>query len=720
MDFSLWTPLISALLAAAIAVKVTLRSRKRRAHWLFVMFAGNVAVWYLASFIEAQTGNARVLGRITALMAILLPQTGVRFLRAFQIDSPEHSANLNRTAGWLALPMLAAVASPWFTMRAPGAVIRAAILAYVVGLLIAAVSALYTRGKSSPSRQDRRRALYLTGLGVAATLITTADLVPFIAKAVGTTNLPPVGSILVLAVLYLFSEVIDRRRVLDLYELTGRFAVLTALALVLAGTYYTLVDWQVSRGLPQGGNPYFLNAIVASLVILILFDPVRAKAEQYVGRVFFSERYDLERAVGLLRRRLQHVLDLTGMAETLLGGLEASRRVTVGAVWLVDADRRSLELLYDIGGEHRKRVDLAALRALIEHLRGNVPALRGLLAREIEDRQELQENRDAEQLAEVIRGMETLGGSVVLALTAESGDLLGLVSLDDERVRDPYSVEDARLFEGVVAQAAIVVENSRLHTRLKERDRLAAMGEMAAGLAHEIRNPLGSIKAAAQFIEGAGGASAQQKEFLGIIVEEVGRLNRVVSSFLDYARPYQGNPSLGDPREVIERTLQLARADLPAGTRLDVQLPEALPDVRVDSEHLRQVLLNLVRNASEAMKGDGSVVVSARARGGATISEPGASERPSTVEILVRDTGPGIAASVRHSLFIPFATTKEKGTGLGLAISQRLVESAGGRLEVRSSDRSGTTFAIVLPVASRLSLVPPGDATMSSEPLSPG
>jgi two-component system sensor histidine kinase HydH len=235
MDFSLWTPLISALLAAAIAVKVVLRNRKRRAHWLFVMFAGNVAVWYLATFIEAQTGNTSVLGRITALMAILLPQTGVRFLRAFHIDSPAHTTNLDRTATWLALPMLAAVASPWFSMRTPGTIIRAAILAYVVGLLIAAVSSLYTRGKTSPSRQDRRRALYLTGLGVAATLITTADLVPFIAQAVGTNNLPPVGSILVLAVLYLFSEVIDRRRVLDLYELTGRFAVLTALALGARG-----------------------------------------------------------------------------------------------------------------------------------------------------------------------------------------------------------------------------------------------------------------------------------------------------------------------------------------------------------------------------------------------------------------------------------------------------------------------------------------------------
>ena len=276
------------------------------------------------------------------------------------------------------------------------------------------------------------------------------------------------------------------------------------------------------------------------------------------------------------------------------------------------------------------------------------------------------------------------------------------------------------LLEGLAAQAAIVVENSRLHVRLRERDRLAAMGEMAAGLAHEIRNPLGSIKAAAQFIDGVGGATAQQKEFLGIIVEEVGRLNRVVGSFLDYARPYQGNPSLGDPREVVARTLQLARADLPEDIHLEVELPESLPEVRIDPEHLRQVLLNLVRNASEAMQGDGRVVVSARARGGATLSEPGAVERPSTVEILVRDTGPGIAASVRQHLFVPFSTTKEKGTGLGLAISHRLVESAGGRLEMRSSDASGTTFAIVLPVATRASLVPPGDATASTDGLLAG
>ena len=113
MDFRLWTPLISAVLALAIAVKVVLRSRKRRAHWLFIMFASNVAVWYFATFLEYQGGRRAVLGRITAGMAVLLPQTGVRFLRAFRPDATGASTALDRWATYLFFPMLAAVLSPW-------------------------------------------------------------------------------------------------------------------------------------------------------------------------------------------------------------------------------------------------------------------------------------------------------------------------------------------------------------------------------------------------------------------------------------------------------------------------------------------------------------------------------------------------------------------------------------------------------------------------------
>nr|MBK7065408.1 two-component system sensor protein [Deltaproteobacteria bacterium] len=686
MSLSLWTPLFSALIAFAMATKVLLRSRKRRPHWLFIMFATNVAVWYLATFLEARNGGG-LLSRFAGLMAVLLPQTGVRFLRGFSLDAPDQPSSLDRWATRLLVPMLALVASPWFTQKITGAVIRAVLLAYVVGLLIAAVSALSSRGRVIASQHERRRARYLVGLGVLATLVTTADLVPFMVNRVVAANLPPIGSILVLAVLYMFSEVIERRRVIDLYELAGRFVVLTALALVLAGIYYRLVDWQVLTDREhRHEGPYFLNAIVASLVILILFDPLRDKMEAQIARFFFGERYDFETSINELRRRLAHALEPDEMGRVLMDGLSRSRRVTSASLYLVDADRKGLDLTAQLGDTAERRVDLASLRALIDHARAHGIAVKEQLERDADDRRELGETREGESIAELAHAMESLSASVALPLEGEGNDLLGLLTLRDDRVRDAFAGDEFPILKGLAAQVAIVVENTRLYARIKERDRLAALGEMAAGLAHEIRNPLGAIKGAAQWMESTMPAESDHREFIGIIVDEVGRLDRVVSSFLDYARPYRGNPSLLDVTNVVERTLQLVRNDIPAELVLTHEPGDELPPVRMDPEHLRQVLLNLIRNAMEAMKGRGSIVLRSRTRG-------------SFVELLVRDSGPGIEASMRKNLFIPFSTTKTQGTGLGLAISQRLIQSAGGRIELRASGDQGTTFCISLPAA---------------------
>ncbi|MFO0602435.1 MAG: ATP-binding protein [Polyangiales bacterium] len=706
MDFRLWTPLISAVLALAIAVKVLLRSRKRREHWLFVMFAGNVAVWYLATFLDERGSHRAVLGRVAALMAVLLPQTGVRFLRAFRPGATGAPSAVDRWATYLFFPMLAAVASPWFDQKFAGAAIRIGISAYVVGLLIAAVSGLYTNSRAAPSRLERRRALYLVGVGVVATLVTTADLVPFTVNRIFPGEVPPLGSVLVLAVLYMFSEVVERRRLIDLYELAGRFVVLTALALVLAGIYYRLVDWQViaERRLREG--PYFLNAIVASLVILILFDPLRAKVEDQIGRFFFGERYDFERLVGEARNRLAHTLELDALGRALMEGLDATRRVTSAALYLVDADRRALERVAWHGTEPEARHDIAALRPLIDHARSQGAAVRELIERERDDRRELHEAREAEHLAELSRALDALGAGVALPLVSEAGDLLGLLTVTDERMRDAFAPDEVQTLRGLAAQAAVVVENSRLHARIKERDRLAALGEMAAGLAHEIRNPLGAIKAAAQVMDG-GATDASQKDLLGVIQEEVERLDRVVGSFLDYARPYRGNPSILDVGQVVARTLQLVRNDLPPGVELTVDIPAELPTVRMDPEHLRQVLLNLLRNACEAMGGKGSITLRAAARSRFGYARDGEEALPDLVDLSVKDTGPGIDPAVQRNLFIPFYTTKPSGTGLGLAICQRLVESAGGRIGVRSARGAGTTFTITLPVTTSLTATDP-------------
>jgi two-component system sensor histidine kinase HydH len=201
----------------------------------------------------------------------------------------------------------------------------------------------------------------------------------------------------------------------------------------------------------------------------------------------------------------------------------------------------------------------------------------------------------------------------------------------------------------------------------------------------------------------------------------VNRLDRVVGSFLDYARPRAGNPVPLDINAAVRRTVQIltsAGAQSTGDVDVRLELADELPRASIDPEQFRQVLINLVQNAIQAVEGSGHVTVSTTARRTGRISWPGAptSDRRSSrrvgdslsvvsaseadyVEVAVKDTGPGIPQKVLRNLFIPFFTTKERGTGLGLAISQSLVQQAGGTIEVQSQSGAGSKFTIVLPTA---------------------
>ena len=251
---------------------------------------------------------------------------------------------------------------------------------------------------------------------------------------------------------------------------------------------------------------------------------------------------------------------------------------------------------------------------------------------------------------------------------------------------------------------------------MKVKDRLAALGQMAAGLAHEIKNPLGAIKGAAQLLAEPAPNSppldASSREFLGIILEEVDRLDRVVRSVLEYARPSVDHPSPVDVNAVVRRTTKILESSSEGDTRLVLDLAEELPLALVDAEKLRQVLINLIQNGAQAMDGAGTVRVATRVRAlwapwGLPSAESGGR---GWVEIAVSDSGKGISKKVLDNLFEPFFTTKDRGTGLGLAISQRIVQAAGGRIDVTSREGAGTTFTVVLPAAhADDSALPPPD-----------
>ncbi len=689
-DLRARTTLFCAVLAFAIALSMLLRGR-RAVHWLFAAFATDVAFWYGSQSL-ASLFKDTVWDRVTAVLTVLLPQFAVHlFKSSVPLETGSvHSSRLAKVAAVAGAIMLALELSPYDDTP----VVLGLAYVYVFGFLVAALITLARRGQKSPSRAVRDRVRFLVVVGALATTFTLADFLSFLGGPV--RHLPPIGAVLATVFLFVLAESLTRPRLADLYEMAGRLLVSTALAFCLAGIFYVFVTY-------VGRFNTYLNAVLAAIVFLVLFEPLQSEVETRIHQFLFRERYDLETIVTELRRRLAHVLEIDEMAVTLLGGLERSRRATSVAVYLRDQDGDGFDLVGSVGAQAPQRLESLSIRPLLERMR----TIAGISLEEVAREQK---EGDVPMLT-AAQSLGALKGCVLLAVRDDE-ELVGLICVADDRVRDAFTPEEVALLETVAAQIGVAIANSRVYSRMKERDRLAALGAMAAGLAHEVKNPLGAIKGAAQLLEeleGSGTSDQSSREFIGIILEEVERLDRVVGSFLDYARPNAGNPVPLDINAAVRRTVQILSSQQTEDVELKLELTEKLPRAKIDPEQFRQVLINLVQNAIQAMDGRGRVAVStahrrvqSRAAWSPPPSDRSGAVRPDElefVEVSVRDTGPGISKKVLKNLFVPFFTTKARGTGLGLAISQSIVQTAGGSIDVQTNAEKGTTFTIVLPSA---------------------
>lgn len=682
-------------LALAIAVSILLRNKPDRRQWLFAAFAADIGLWYLAQWLY-HFMRADVWARFTAVLAVLLPQLALHLFAAI-LPAPKGRSTLLRVAAVLLVPMLILVLSPqhqhWW--------VRSGVVLYVFGLLTAGLWLLAVHGETSRSRTTRRRVRFLVVLGASAAVASLADFLWFIGF-----DMAPIGAVLSILFLFVLSESLTRQRLVDAYEVLGQVTVSTALAACLAAIFYVFVV------LFGGFETMYLGAFLATLLILVLFEPLREQANSYIHKAFFRERVDLERAVANVRADLVHVLEVDELGQVVTSALEASRRATAAALYLRDPIGSAFELMASFGPDAPQRVERAAGRPLFDRLEQAASIALDQLHEDASEARRAGQILEAEAAERLLAASEVLGPfrtGVCLSLHGEGQALLGMLLIADDRVTDAFSADEVALLENLAVQIAVVVENSRQYRRMRERDRLAALGQMAAGLAHEVKNPLGAIKGAAQLLndpEGSSHLGPNEREFVGIILEEVDRLDRVVGSVLDYARPSKGNPGAMDVNAIVHRTQQVMERD-PGACSLETELDPELPLVRVDAEQLRQVLMNLVRNAMQSMSGRGVVRVKTRSHAG--------SGSDAWVEISVRDDGAGITPQVLKNLFVPFFTTKDRGTGLGLAISQRIVEEMGGRIDVTSRPGRGSTFSVVLPAVADPLASPRGSAAAAPD-----
>lgn len=266
--------------------------------------------------------------------------------------------------------------------------------------------------------------------------------------------------------------------------------------------------------------------------------------------------------------------------------------------------------------------------------------------------------------------------------------------------------------EGRVIGSVVIFQDltpvKQMEERVRIADRLAVVGEMAAGLAHEIRNPLASIAGSSQMLREMPEIPEMSKALLDIIGRESTRLNNLISDFLAYTGPSLRNVAVVDMTELVEEIVEAVRAGDGREAGVDVRATDSGPlHVEGDAELLRQVLWNLVRNG-----------VHATPRGGRVLLDVFPQERHQEPYIVtsVCDTGSGIEPAILGKIFNPFFTSKEGGTGLGLAISQRIVQFHRGFIEVRSTPGCGSTFSVFLPRLRERGASPGPSASRSCPP----
>lgn len=494
--------------------------------------------------------------------------------------------------------------------------------------------------------------------------------------------LPPLSVLFTALSVYFIDQSLVMLRLLDLQELFSRVTTLVASATVLVTVYGFTVLW-------TGAGPSYpfhstFQVFLASLFFLAAYDPLRGQIAWWSNRLLNQRGQKLTEALDQLQRDLPTAISTRGLTETLLARLHASGRVPSCSLYLWDRGLDAFALSGRRGATDHRPLTAIASRALPEHFRSGATHIsRHNLARRA---------RFDEQASELVGLLDAMDAELLVPFLSK-GLLLGWLALKDEEWSDGFSSEEVSRIRETAELATVALTNIQGFQQLEEAHRLAALGAMAAGMAHEIRNPLAGIKGAAEYLQ-TEDLDGEALEMLQVVVDEADRLNIVVSQFLDYARPLELHLEQDHVNALVTHIHALLRAQgIPEGVTVKEDLGGDLPALPMDRARLSQVLLNLVRNGIQAMP-DGGVLELRTARRLDRSGTP-------CLEIAVNDSGDGIESEDLAKLFIPFFTTKSDGTGLGLPICQRIVQAHGGEIDVLSVPGRGSSFLVRLPLPAK-------------------
>lgn len=685
-----------AVLAVALSVAAFLEDRQDPARQAFLALCGGIALAYVGFSLSLLPGLDGFRAMYLLAGCSVPPGLLWTFDRVFLQDdaAPSRPMRLVYVGTALVAPIAVLLHLAWpesGTHRASPPAIGAGLFAfYGFGV---ALARLWDAQEATNLRIDRTRMRYLFGVVAGAVALTGLEqlgrtLFPAVdpitlslsSRAVALQGpVPPFSAIFTgLGTYFLYHSVV-MSRLIDVTELLSRMAtvLLSASALVLMdGLTFLWVDTFTVYPLHST-----FQIFLASILFLAAYDPLRTRIAWAANRMFDRRSHQLTDALDQLHKLLPTIIAADALVDRLLDALASSGRAPVCSLYLWDAHHDGFVCAGHRGAAEQRPLRVVAAEPFTNRFSRGAPwYLRASVMRRA--------HHDPQQ-AEVLALMDAMNADLTMPLLS-GRRVLGWLHLRDEPWSDGYSAEEILKLQEVAGLGSVVLANVQSFAALEEQKRLAVLGAMSAGLAHEIRNPLAGIKGAAQLLQGEA-LLGESRDMLQVIVDETDRLNEVVSEFLDYARPFELRLHDEGINAVVQRALAVVRAQgVPAGVTVVEELGDDLPIVQLDPLRAAQVVLNLLQNALQAMPTGGTLTVRTRLGRDRT--------GRSDIELHVVDTGVGIDDAVMEQLFVPFFTTKHDGTGLGLAICQRIVRAHGGDIDVWSVAGQGSSFVVRLPL----------------------
>jgi len=489
------------------------------------------------------------------------------------------------------------------------------------------------------------------------------------------------ASLYSILVSFFFAFAIIKYRLLDIHILIRGGIVYSFLSgLVLA--IYVLLIKNIGEMISQTYTTRSLLVESGMIVALVyLLRPFQRKAEYLIDRFFYMERFQYRMRLIEFNRSIIDLVDIERLVDTIIRFVAQTFHADQICIVLWDSGVNEYRAVFQENGG-----DTAIL-----------PWDEDLVQRVTESGKshELEEYApDDEEIGPRIAALLDQGFEVAVPLAMKQRPL-GLMLLGKKFSRKDFSHEEFEFLDTFAVQISLAISRGLIHRDMILKDRqimqsekLASLGQLAAGIAHEIRNPLGIISGSAETLLKQKDPETQ-REMTQFIMEESERINAMISNFLHFARPKEPKLRDHDLVSLVSRTLQLIT---PEAKSRNVEIVPKIPDeplvVRIDPEQIQQALMNIAINALEAMPEGGLWSVSLSRNG------------EDRVMIRLSDTGPGISEDVLSRIFNPFSTTKDKGTGLGLSIAHTIVENHGGTIAVNTRPEEGTTFVINLPYAS--------------------